>query len=91
MPIFEYACGAGHRVDTIRHYDKRDDPKACDCGLPMTRIEVSRPSGSPDGIYSYAPNIGDPDRFERQRQAIKDGTKVIKREHSRHYDPERGY
>ena len=35
--------------------------------------------GSPDGIYSYAPNVGDPERFERQREAIKSGTKVIPR------------
>jgi hypothetical protein len=85
-PLYEYECPTGHIAETIRHADKRDDPKVCDCGLSMVRI-ISRPAGSPDGIYSYAPNIGDPDRFERQRQAIKDGTKVIKREHPRGWEP----
>lgn len=42
-------------------------------------LVISRPHVSPDGVYSYAPNLGDPERFERQRAAIKEGQKVIPR------------
>lgn len=48
------------------------------CGVLMGRV-LSRPHIVPDGVYSYAPNVGDPARFERQRQAMKDGVKVIPR------------
>jgi len=34
----------------------------------------------PDGVHSYAPNIGDPNRFERQQEAIRTGRTVIDRE-----------
>lgn len=79
MPIFEYACGNGHATETIRSFGRRDEPMTCECGLEMKRLEVSRSHVPPDGVYSYAPNIGDPERFERQRAAIHDGKKVIPR------------
>lgn len=44
----------------------------------MTRI-FSRSHCAPDGVYSYAPNLGDADRFERQRHAIKNGIKAMPR------------
>jgi hypothetical protein len=79
MPIFEYSCGQ-HVHEVIRSYDRRDEPWAClACGAPMSRLEVSRTHVPPDGVYSYAPNTGDPERFERQREAIKNGVKVIER------------
>jgi hypothetical protein len=80
MPIFERACSNGHVSDVIRNYDRRDEPVACpECGADTTRLEVSRSHVPPDGDYSYAPNVGDPERFERQRAAIQSGTKVIER------------
>ena|SRR5436190_22857995 len=80
MPIFEYSCPNSHTHEVIRSYALRDTPWPClDCGGPMTRLEVSRTHVPPDGVYSYAPNLGDPERFERQREAIKSGTKVIER------------
>lgn len=81
MPIYAYQCPAGHRVERLRGMDHRHDPLACEsdgCGAQMALV-IARSHCAPDGVYSYAPNIGDADRFERQRQAIKDGTKVLPR------------
>lgn len=80
MPIFEYRCQNAHTHEVVRSFDRRDQPWPClDCGEPMTRLEVSRSHIPPDGVYSYAPNLGDPERFERQREAIKNGVKVLER------------
>jgi putative FmdB family regulatory protein len=80
VPIFEYECPEHHRHEVIRSFANRDTPWGClTCGGTMSRLEVSVSHVPPDGVYSYAPNIGDPERFERQRQAIKDGVKVIER------------
>jgi hypothetical protein len=84
MPLYEYSCEHGHQHEVIRSYDRRDDAWGClDCGAPMQRLEVSRSHVPPDGVYSYAPNVGDPERFERQREAIKNGVKVIERGNTR--------
>lgn len=78
MPLYEFRCTQGHAEERLRRYENRDEPLTCVCGLAMQRV-FSRAHCAPDGVYSYAPNIGDADRFERQRQAIKDGTKVLAR------------
>jgi hypothetical protein len=95
MPLFEFCCPtcAAH-VETIRPIDRRDAPMACSCGAAMARVEIAASHVPPDGVYSYAPNIGDPERFERQRQAIRDGVRVIDRQPSQRdlelrYDPPR--
>lgn len=79
MPLWDFACENGHTAERLRRIGERDAPLACHCGQPMTRVEISLSHVPPDGIYSYAPNIGDPERFERQRAAIKDGVKTIPR------------
>ena len=81
MPIYEYACDRGCTAEEIRSYGDRDrrKPRCMAHGQIMKR----RPSLShvePDGVHSYAPNIGDPDRFERQQDAIKHRKGVIDRE-----------
>ena len=79
MPLYDYQCANAHRHEVIRTYDRRDDPWPClTCGEPMARI-WSAAHVPPDGVYSYAPNVGDAERFERQRAAIRDGVKVIER------------
>lgn len=75
-PIYEYMCSDGHVSEALRKMADREMATLCDeCGQ-LTTLIVSRPSGSPDGIYSYAPNVGDPVAFEKRRQAIKDGVTV---------------
>ena len=76
-PIYEYRCPDGHVHEQLRHYDERDLREECDrCGAYCKRIPSAH-HRQPDGIYSYAPNIGSPQKFERQRQAIVDGARVI--------------
>ena len=88
MPIWNYVCANGHPSEKIRRFERRDEPMTCTasiedvdgwvCGATLERT-LSPPHVEPDGMYSYAPNLGCPDRFERQRAAIKSGTKVIER------------
>lgn len=78
MPIYAYVCPEGHGTERLRKYEDRDDETICHCGASATRT-MARTHSPPSGVYSYLPNIGDPDRFERQRDAIKNGRKVIPR------------
>ena len=81
MPIYEYACQNGCVAEHLRSYDDRDKrvPPCMAHGKRMRRIPSAH-HAEVDGIYSYAPNVGSPDRYERQQQAMRDGTQVIKRE-----------
>jgi hypothetical protein len=73
---YDYSDGE-HIEERWRKMDERHDPVTCKvCGKPMTLI-ISKTHCPPSGVYSYEPNIGNPEAFERRRQAIKDGTKVI--------------
>ena len=78
MPVYMYSCGDGHRTERLRSIANRNEPVPCACGQNATLVIVGS-HVPPDGVYSYAPNIGDAERFEMQRQAMKDGTKVIPR------------
>jgi hypothetical protein len=79
MPIYETKCPAGHVTEHLRAYARRDDPTTCACGLPAERI-MSIPHCVPDGMYSYAPNVGNADAFERRQVAMRDGVKIMKKE-----------
>jgi putative FmdB family regulatory protein len=71
MPIYEYRCANGHQTERLRKYAKRDGGIWCgECGTRMKRM-LSLPHCVPDGMYSYAPNIGSADAFERRREVIK--------------------
>ena len=79
MPIYDWKCADGHTQTHLVSYARRDEPRACNtCGADTVR-QFPRTHCPPDGVYSYAPNTGDPERFERQREAIRTGTKVIPR------------
>ena len=72
MPIFEYRCAEGHLHEDIRAYAYRDKRTRCPRCKRLARRVPSAPHVEPDGVHSYAPNIGSPDRFERQQQAIRE-------------------
>jgi len=69
-PIYDYRCPCGKEVTRLRKWVIRDAPITCECGEPMGRL-FPRPHCLPDGVYSYAPNIGSAENFER-KQAILD-------------------
>jgi putative FmdB family regulatory protein len=78
-PLYEYECPDGHRHTLLRKYEKRDlIPECPKCTAPTRRIFTAH-YRQPDGIYSYAPNVGDPNDFDRRHEAIKAGEKTIKR------------
>lgn len=59
-PLYEYRCGEGHVTEWLRKYDTRDDAAVCaTCDRPATRIPSAH-HAEVDGIYSYAPNVGNP-------------------------------
>lgn len=70
MPLYEFRCIDGHTTEHIRSYGTRDDPVLCKCGKPTERL-FPKPHVEPDGIYSYAPNIGSKEDFERRTEAAK--------------------
>lgn len=81
MPIYDYQCPNGHRVEKLRKYAARDDDLTCEheillsasivaCLLPMTRI-LSAPHVEPDGIYSHERNMGNADAFDRRYEENK--------------------
>lgn len=71
MPLYEYRCAEGHQAECLRKYEARDDPANCEtCGAPMRRV-ISAHHAPVDGIYSYAPNLGTADAFERKRAKMR--------------------
>jgi len=72
VPIFEYRCSQGHDKTQLRKYEDRDKPCLCEiCDSSMLRI-MSAPHVAPDGTYSYAPNIGRADAFDRKKTIIEE-------------------
>ena len=65
MPLYEYRCGSGHVREELRAYEDRDADLVCQCGKRAARVPSAHHS-QPDGIYSYAPNIGTAADFERK-------------------------
>lgn len=82
MPLLEYTCSAGHTTERIRKFAERDEPLTCHCGLPTQRVEISAVHCMPDGMYSYAPNVGSEAAFARKVDAIKNGERVYRKESS---------
>lgn len=70
MPLYDYRCPEGHSRERIRKYDDRDAVLICVCGEPMKRT-VSAHHAPVDGIYSYAPNLGSPEVFERKQAKMR--------------------
>jgi putative FmdB family regulatory protein len=78
VPLYDYACSNGHTFERIVRYAVADE-QTCHCGAALTRLP-HKPHVEPDGIYSYAPNIGTEATFERRRAAVREGKKMIKKE-----------
>lgn len=78
MPLYDFSCPNGHALERIVRYEVAD-AQTCHCGARLTRL-MHKPHCSPDGIYSYAPNIGDEATFERRRRATREGISLIKKE-----------
>ena len=72
MPLFEYRCPNGHIHNRLRKIDERSDPARCLQCDAMTEPIISAPHVPPDGVYSYAPNIGDPNAHDRRNEIIKE-------------------
>ena len=80
MPAYEYKCSAGHVSLIFRRYENRLDPTPCATCGGSTEYVFPVPSRQCDGLYSYAPNIGNPKDHERRMAAIEEGRRTIKRE-----------
>lgn len=69
-PIYEYRCPNGHRHERLRSYTDRSAPAACPFCEAAAAPIISAPHVLPDGVYSYAPNIGSADAFDRKMAKI---------------------
>jgi len=80
MPIYEYRCSQCGKISSrICSCEESFTPLACiECGAETERL-FPIPHVPPDGMYSYAPNIGDSESFERKQTKIEERER-IKRE-----------
>lgn len=66
MPVYEFRCEkCGDEQERLLPAKFRDKGYRCACGGTYRRT-LSIPAKRTDGIYSYAPDIGDPDKLERR-------------------------
>ena len=91
MPRYDWRCPDGHVHEMVSSYERRDDPRTCPtCDQPTER-QFPLSHSPPSGVYSYAPNVGDPHVFEQRREAIKrmkeGGPRVIPKPLPRDYIP----
>jgi len=84
MPLYDYSCPeCGSKTTRLRRYTERDEPVLCTCGRLMERL-FPLPHVGPDGMYSYAENVGSKDSFDRkmakleQREQTKRETGKVK-------------
>lgn len=73
--IYEYRCSSGHITEKLRKVANRHDPVECECGESASLI-ISKTHRQPDGIYSFAPNVGDPNKFERRWENLKQNKRL---------------
>ena len=71
MPLYDYECTNLHRVEYLERADATTERRCPVCGTATRRL-FPAPHVAPDGVYSYAPNIGDPRAFEERRQHIRE-------------------
>lgn len=72
-PLYEYKCKQGHTTSLIRSYDHRLELVRCPTCGGATEYQFPLPHALPDGVYSYAPNLGNPEVFEKRVNAIDEG------------------
>jgi len=69
--LYQYRCSEGHESEQFAEMDKRADPRPCPgCGKPAARVLTS-PHVAPSGVYSYDPNTGNADTFDRRHEEVK--------------------
>lgn len=71
MPIYVYECPNGHKTEMIRAYDDRLEPVPCHLCDAHASYTISAHHAQPDGIHSYAPNLGSEAEFERKTETIR--------------------
>ena len=72
MPtLYQYRCSDGHGSEQFTDMAERAEPRPCPtCGEPAARV-LTAAHVPPSGVYSYEPNTGDPDTFDRRHEEIK--------------------
>lgn len=72
MPLYDYRCPNGHTTTRLFTWRYRPDRVRCRLCDSMADWQFPVPHCLPDGVYSYAENIGSPDAFERKEAKIAD-------------------
>jgi hypothetical protein len=71
MPLFEYECARGHRVEILAGVNSRIRTVTCECGKPAQRI-ISVPARAVMGNQIYQPIPGDPRPRAEHKVDFKD-------------------
>lgn len=78
MPSYEFRCPDGHVSGALRRMSQSAEPILCHCGKMAERI-MSIPHCVPDGMYSYAPNVGSADAFEQRQIKMRNGERTFQK------------
>ena len=70
-PLYEYKCPNGHIHSRLRKVEQREEPAKCLQCDHDAEVIISAPHLMPDGVYSYAPNIGSAEAFERKQTKME--------------------
>ena len=70
MPLYEYKCPNGHIHERLRKIAERDEPCTCLLCDEQASPIISAPHLQPDGVYSYAENVGSMEAFDRKQAKL---------------------
>lgn len=71
-PLYEYRCPeCGHQFAKLLKVYERDRPYYCNRCMTQAERIMSLPAKRTDGIYSYAPNVGNPTDHDRKNDLIE--------------------
>ncbi len=74
--LYQYRCEGGHDSEQFAAMAERGEPRPCPyCGELAARV-ITAPHVAPSGVYSYDPNVGNPEQFDRRHEEIKQQEKT---------------
>lgn len=69
--LYQYLCSDGHNSEQFTDMALHSESRTCpQCGGVAIRVLMAA-HVPPSGVYSYEPNMGDPDTFDRRHEEIK--------------------
>lgn len=78
MPLYDFACSAGHKFERFVSLQNFSEPQNCSCGLPAQRV-ISAPMFSVDTTGYNCPITGDwiGSKHQHRENLAKHGCRVL--------------